>query len=95
MDVMKSLWRYIAELFLVKGPYPLLRQFWNWGVLGCVCLFGGVLFPKEAFVVLCGPGKACCILAADAPLDLCIRACCACRLAVCTSLLRALIILYV
>lgn len=38
-------------------------------------------------MVLCGPGKACYVLAVDAPLELWMQARCACRFVVCTSLL--------
>lgn len=96
------LWNFYgtkAVLFLLKGPYPILRQFGSWAIWGCVCLFRGVFFSVEAFAfaILCGQPTSCCMLAVCAHLLcmhswscaclLCIQACCTYKLIVYARLL--------
>lgn len=64
-------------LFLLKGPYPLLRQF-GAGLFGAVCAFSEEAF---AFAILCGQGTSCFMLAVCVRL-LCMHACSVCMLAV-------------
>lgn len=86
------LWNFYgtkAVLFLLKGPYPLLRQFGSWAIWGCVCLFRGVFFSEEAFAfAILWTGTSCCMLAVCARL-LCMHSwSCVCMLALYTGLLH-------